>query len=164
MRGLADNSHAQPQVFVHRDYHSRNLMCLEQGNPGILDFQDAVRGPLTYDLVSLLRDCYIAWPAALVERFAVGYHDAAREAGLVDADAGQFLRWFDLTGIQRHLKAIGIFSRLKIRDGKSRYLGDIPRTWGYLRRVSAVQPSMAGLSDLLDQLGLDARVAAMESA
>lgn len=164
MRGLADNSHAQPQVFVHRDYHSRNLMRLEQDNPGILDFQDAVRGPVTYDLVSLLRDCYIAWPAGQVRQFAAGYHGAAHEAGLVDADAEQFLRWFDLTGIQRHLKAIGIFSRLKIRDGKSRYLKDIPRTYGYLRRVAAARASMAGLVELIDQLELDAKVAAMEFA
>jgi N-acetylmuramate 1-kinase len=164
MRGLADNSHAQPQVFVHRDYHSRNLMLLEQGNPGILDFQDAVRGPLTYDLVSLLRDCYIAWPAAQVRQLAAGYHQAAREAGLTEDDAEQFLRWFDLTGIQRHLKAIGIFSRLKIRDGKSRYLKDIPRTYGYLRQVASGQASMAGLVELIDQLGLDAHITALESA
>ena len=164
MRGLADNSHAQPQVFVHRDYHSRNLMLLERDNPGILDFQDAVRGPLTYDLVSLLRDCYIAWPAEQARQLVTGYHESVREAGLVDGDVEQFLRWFDLTGIQRHLKAIGIFSRLKIRDGKSRYLKDIPRTWGYLRQVSAGQDSMKGLVGLLDQLDLDARVAGIESS
>ena len=164
MRKLADNSHAQPQVFVHRDYHSRNLMRLERENPGILDFQDAVRGPVTYDLVSLLRDCYIAWPAERVRQFASHYHAAVRAAGLVDVDAGQFLHWFDLTGIQRHLKAIGIFSRLKIRDGKSGYLGDIPRTFRYLRDVSAARGSMAGLVELIDQLDLDARVAALGSA
>ena len=139
-------------------------MLLERDNPGILDFQDAVRGPLTYDLVSLLRDCYIAWPAEQVRQFVTGYHESVREAGLVDGDVEQFLRWFDLTGIQRHLKAIGIFSRLKIRDGKSRYLKDIPRTWGYLRQVSAGQDSMKGLVGLLDQLDLDARVAGIESS
>ena len=164
MRLLADNSHAQPQVFVHRDYHSRNLMRLEGDNPGILDFQDAVRGPLTYDLVSLLRDCYIAWPAEQVRRFASSYHASVREAGLLDVDVERFLHWFDLTGIQRHLKAIGIFSRLKIRDGKSGYLKDIPRTYQYLRRVSAARDSMADLVELIDQLDLDARVAALESA
>jgi aminoglycoside/choline kinase family phosphotransferase len=142
-RRLVENALAQPRVFVHRDYHSRNLMWLEQDNPGILDFQDAMNGPLTYDLVSLLRDCYIAWPPSR------------------DVEAAEFMRWFDLMGVQRHLKAIGIFSRLKIRDGKTGYLKDIPRTLQYVRQVSAAQTSMAELLDLLETLDLKQRVAAL---
>ena len=161
-RLLVENSFAQPQVFVHRDYHSRNLMVLEQGNPGILDFQDAVRGPVTYDLVSLLRDCYVAWPADLVERKMRDYYERARAAGLVDVDAGRFARWFNLTGIQRHLKAVGIFSRLNIRDGKPRYLGDIPRTLAYIEQVSAGEESMNGLAELLQQLDLRRRFEALQ--
>ncbi len=162
-RTLVENALAQPQVFVHRDYHSRNLMKIERGNPGILDFQDAVRGPVTYDLVSLLRDCYIAWPPARVERLALDYYQSARASELLDADSTQFLHWFNLMGIQRHLKAIGIFSRLKIRDGKAGYLGDIPRTLEYLRQVSADETSMAGLFSLIEQLQLGPRVEALEA-
>ncbi len=160
-RQLVDNALAQPQVFVHRDYHSRNLMKISRRNPGILDFQDAVRGPITYDLVSLLRDCYIAWPAARVEALALDYYQAARANGLLEADSAQFLRWFDLMGMQRHLKAVGIFSRLKIRDGKSRYLQDIPRTLEYLREVGAAHPSLAGLAGLIEDLELLPRAAAL---
>ena len=158
---LVDNALGQPQVFVHRDYHSRNLMVVDKDNPGILDFQDAVSGPLTYDLVSLLRDCYIAWPLARVEQLALGYYESARAPQLVDVDAVQFLRWFNLMGIQRHLKVAGIFSRLNIRDGKSRYLGDIPLTLGYLQQVSALEASTAGLSALFDELQLQQRVASL---
>jgi len=158
---LVDNALVQPQVFVHRDYHSRNLMKTEQKNPGILDFQDAVKGPLTYDLVSLLRDCYVAWPAPRVEQLALDYYEVARINELIDVKATQFLRWFDLMGIQRHLKAIGIFSRLKLRDGKTAYLKDIPRTLGYLRQVSAKETSMDGLFSIIEQLQLDPRVSAL---
>jgi len=155
---LVDNALAQPRVFVHRDYHSRNLMVVDRDNPGILDFQDAVFGPITYDLVSLLRDCYIAWPVARVQQLASQYFDYARDQGLIDVDGPQFLRWFNLMGIQRHLKAIGIFSRLKIRDGKTRYLSDIPRTLGYIEQVSGGEMSMLGLLRLLDQLSVRQRV------
>lgn len=158
---LVDNALAQPQVFVHRDYHSRNLMKTEQKNPGILDFQDAVKGPITYDLVSLLRDCYIAWPAPRVEQLALDYFELARVNELVDVKPAQFLRWFNLMGIQRHLKAIGIFSRLKLRDGKTAYLEDIPRTLGYLRQVSAGETSMDGLFSIIEQLQLGPRVTAL---
>lgn len=163
-RLLAENALAQPRVFVHRDYHSRNLMKLSRRNPGILDFQDAVSGPITYDLVSLLRDCYIAWPPARVEALALDYYQAARANGLLDADSAEFLHWFDLMGAQRHLKAIGIFSRLNIRDGKSRYLQDIPRTLEYLREVSAARESMAGMAALIEQLNLVERAAALANA
>jgi aminoglycoside/choline kinase family phosphotransferase len=158
---LIENALAQPQVFVHRDYHSRNLMKLDTHNPGILDFQDAVNGPITYDLVSLLRDCYIAWPPERVDQLAQDYYEFARVNDLVDVDAAQFMRWFNLMGIQRHLKAIGIFSRLKIRDGKPGYLKDIPRTLEYVRQVSADEMSMAGLFSIIEQHGLNLRITAV---
>ncbi len=141
---LAANALEQPRVFVHRDYHSRNLMVCEH-NPGILDFQDAVYGPVTYDLVSLLRDCYIAWPRDQVEAWVRGYHDIALDNGILRSPmAEQFLRWFDLMGVQRHLKAIGIFARLNHRDGKSGYLGDIPRTLTYVEEVASRYAELEG--------------------
>jgi len=160
-QGLIENALAQPQVFVHRDYHSRNLMKLETHNPGILDFQDAVKGPVTYDLVSLLRDCYIDWPQTRVEQLALDYYEIARGNDLIDVEVAQFMRWFNLMGIQRHLKAIGIFSRLKIRDGKAGYLKDIPRTLEYVRQVSADDMSMAELCSIIEELDLNSRIAAV---
>lgn len=143
----------QPRVWVHRDYHSRNLMVTPRNSPGILDFQDAVRGPVTYDLVSLLRDCYIAWPRARVEDWAKGYFELAQQSGLPAGDDDrQFLRWFDLMGVQRHLKAAGIFARLQHRDGKPGYLADIPRTLGYVFEVSGRYPELTGLQRLLADL------------
>ncbi|WP_455234224.1 aminoglycoside phosphotransferase family protein [Thiogranum longum] len=135
---LAESALQQPKVCVHRDYHSRNLMICEYHNPGILDYQDAVIGPLTYDLVSLLRDCYVSWPRQRVEQWVSGYFELARQSGILrpeQADEAQFLRWFDWMGVQRHLKAAGIFARLHHRDGKAGYLGDIPRTLGYITDV-----------------------------
>jgi hypothetical protein len=146
----------QPRVWVHRDYHSRNLMVTTRNNPGILDFQDAVVGPVTYDLASLLRDCYIAWPREQVLDWAKGYFELARQSGLpVGEDDGRFLRWFDLMGAQRHLKAAGIFARLHHRDGKPGYLADIPRTLGYVLEVSARYPELAGLYRLLAELPIE---------
>ena len=142
---LANSALEQPQVSVHRDYHSRNLMVSDH-NPGILDFQDAVFGPVTYDLVSLLRDCYIAWPRERVEQWAMGYHDIALHHGILrEPQEGRFLHWFDLMGVQRHLKAIGIFSRLNYRDGKPGYLEDIPRTLNYVVEVSEQYPELKEL-------------------
>jgi aminoglycoside/choline kinase family phosphotransferase len=149
---LADSALAQPQVLVHRDYHSRNLMVTDRNNPGILDFQDAVIGPVTYDLVSLLRDCYIQWPRARVEDWALGYQELALQSGILreeHEDPRQFLRWFDLMGVQRHLKAAGIFARLNHRDGKPGYLDDIPRTLGYVVEVSGRYPELAGLGEFV---------------
>jgi len=149
---LADNALAQPQVLVHRDYHSRNLMVTGRNNPGILDFQDAVIGPVTYDLVSLLRDCYIEWPRNRVEDWALGYRELALQSGILreeHEDPRQFLRWFDLMGVQRHLKAAGIFARLNHRDGKPGYLDDIPRTLGYVVEVSRRYPELAGLGEFV---------------
>jgi aminoglycoside/choline kinase family phosphotransferase len=152
---LAQAALAQPRVWVHRDYHSRNLMLTPRNNPGILDFQDAVLGPVTYDLVSLLRDCYIAWPRARVEDWVKGYHDLALQSGIpVGADDARFLSWFDLMGVQRHLKAAGIFARLQHRDAKPGYLADIPRTLGYVLEVSARYPELQPLPALLRELRL----------
>jgi len=152
-QSLVEAALEQPQVWVHRDYHSRNLMVTADNNPGILDFQDAVRGPVAYDLVSLLRDCYIAWPVTRVERWVREYFSLARGSGLpVGDDPERFHRWFDLMGVQRHLKAAGIFARLLHRDGKPGYLGDIPRTLVYVIQVSARYPVLGALHDLLSRL------------
>jgi aminoglycoside/choline kinase family phosphotransferase len=139
----------QPSTCVHRDYHSRNLMVLDSDSPGVIDFQDAVIGPITYDLVSLLRDCYIAWPEPRVERWRQGYFERLQQAGLINCSPAQFKRWFDLMGLQRHLKAIGIFSRLHLRDSKSVYLDDIPRTLNYVTTVCAAYPELAEFNDFL---------------
>jgi N-acetylmuramate 1-kinase len=151
---LADSALAQPVVPVHRDYHSRNLLVTDRNNPGIVDFQDAVMGPVTYDLVSLLRDCYIAWPRQQVEEWALGYRDLALHSGILrhEYDAAEFLRWFDLMGVQRHLKAAGIFARLNHRDGKSGYLQDIPRTLGYVMEVTSRHSELAPFHELLQCL------------
>jgi aminoglycoside/choline kinase family phosphotransferase len=139
----------QPITCVHRDYHSRNLMVLNDDSPGVIDFQDAVIGPITYDLVSLLRDCYIAWPSQQVEQWMIQYYQLLLQAKLIACNPAQFKRWFDLMGLQRHLKAIGIFSRLHLRDGKSSYLNDIPRTLNYVTTVCATYPELIEFSDFL---------------
>lgn len=152
---LVSNALEQPRVCVHRDFHSRNLMVTDHNNPGILDFQDAVRGPVTYDLVSLLRDCYIEWPRARVEDWALGYQRLAVQSGVLrEENDSRFLRWFDLMGVQRHLKAVGIFCRLQYRDNKSGYLRDIPRTLGYIVEVSGRYEELVPLHDLLGTLPL----------
>jgi len=149
---LADNHLSQPQVVMHRDFHSRNLMRTE-GQLALIDFQDTVLGPVAYDLVSLLRDCYIAWPRALVESLRDEYLQQARQQGVVPAGvmAEQFGRWFDWSGLQRHLKAIGIFARLYHRDGKPDYLKDIPRTLDYVIQVTARYPELQAFSDWLQR-------------
>jgi aminoglycoside/choline kinase family phosphotransferase len=146
------NNLAQPQVFVHRDYHSRNLM-VSTPNPGVLDFQDAVHGPITYDLVSLLRDAYVEWDEELQLDWSIRYWEQARSAGLpVHADFGTFWRDFEWMGIQRQLKVLGIFARLNIRDGKAGYVADMPRVLGYLRRAASRYPEFDALIALLDAL------------
>ncbi|HEY5806952.1 MAG TPA: phosphotransferase [Povalibacter sp.] len=151
---LVNEALAQPRVFVHRDYHSRNLMVgggRFGASPGILDFQDAVHGPVTYDLVSLLRDCYVAWPIDRVHEWVTRFREVARAAGVdTGPDQKTFLRWFDMMGVQRHLKAIGIFARLWHRDGKPGYLKDIPRTLNYVRVVCASYPELQYLRQLID--------------
>lgn len=138
---------AQPIVFVHRDYHSRNLMVLAHDNPGVIDFQDALAGPCGYDLVSLLKDCYIEWPRARVEAWVRGYRTAlVARGGEGGGDDAEFLRWFDLIGLQRHIKVLGIFARLWYRDGKSGYLNDLPRTLGYVRDAAHRYPELQTFS------------------
>ncbi|MEW8506932.1 MAG: phosphotransferase [Candidatus Thiodiazotropha sp.] len=147
---LADSALQQPRVCVHRDYHSRNLMQTRQHNPGILDFQDAVIGPVTYDLVSLLRDCYINWPAERVHNWAMDYYELAVRSGILYAEhKAQFMTWFDLMGVQRHLKASGIFARLNRRDGKPGYLHDIPRTLGYITSLDSGFSQLQALSEFI---------------
>ena len=147
----------QPRVFVHRDYHSRNLMHRECRNPGVIDFQDAVAGPIAYDLVSLLRDVYLRWPEDRVVDWVDAYHDSAVARGLVEADRGQFRRWFDLTGMQRHLKIAGIFARLWHRDGKSRYLDDLPLTLAYLEEVAPRYPETDSVVRILGEFDIVSR-------
>lgn len=153
---LAGNALEQPRRFVHRDYHSRNLMWLAENNPGVLDFQDAVLGPITYDLVSLLRDCYIAWPDEMVASWMEEYRQRLLAAKMLpdDVTGELFTRWFDLMGVQRHLKATGIFARLNYRDGKPGYLKDIPRTMGYIHRVAPDYPELEPFRELLLELGI----------
>lgn len=148
---LISSALEQPQVCVHRDYHSRNLMVLEDNSLGIIDFQDAVIGPITYDLVSLLRDCYVAWPEQKVYQWMTLYFQQISKTGLLTEDLETFTRWFDLMGLQRHLKAIGIFSRLHLRDNKSSYLNDIPRTMGYVSQICNQYPELAEFNTFLTQ-------------
>lgn len=150
---LLANNLAQPQVYVHRDYHSRNLMVMPQGNPGILDFQDAVYGPITYDLVSLLRDAYIQWDEEMVLDWAIRYWERAKRAGLpVNPDIDAFYRDFEFMGLQRHLKVLGIFARLYHRDGKDAYLKDLPLVMEYTRKAAGRYNTLAPLIRLLDEL------------
>ncbi len=143
---------AQPTVFVHRDYHSRNLMVVEDRNPGVLDFQDALRGPIGYDLVSLLKDCYISWPRERVERWVLQYRERLQaRGGPVGSDAREFLRWFDLIGVQRHIKVLGIFARLWYRDGKPGYLRDLPLTLEYVRDTCTRYAELADLAQLVEE-------------
>lgn len=146
---LIDNALSQAQCAVHRDYHSRNLMALQSGQVGIIDFQDAVYGPVTYDLVSLLRDCYIELDSNLVQELALNYKQTSTIETVRSANEALFLKQFDLMGIQRHMKAAGIFARLALRDGKFGYLNDIPRTFGYILKQTARYNELQSLHSLL---------------
>ena len=148
---LVANALDQPRVFVHRDYHSRNLMLTADNNPGILDFQDAVEGPLTYDLVSLLKDCYVKWPAEKVWNWALDFYRGLDEAMRARVDERQFRRYFDLMGVQRHLKAAGIFSRLNHRDGKAGFMRDIPRTLSYIVELGPRYDELGFVVALIEQ-------------
>ena len=151
-KDLADSALKQPQVFVHRDFHSRNLMHIEGKYPGIIDHQDAVLGPITYDLVSLLRDCYIKWPNQKVIEFALSYYEKVLDRNEIsNIQEKTFLKWFDLMGMQRHLKAIGIFSRLNIRDNKPTYIEDIPRTLNYIKSVANKYSETEKLAELINK-------------
>jgi N-acetylmuramate 1-kinase len=149
---LVKSALAQPAVYVHRDYMPRNLMVSEP-NPGVLDFQDAVLGPITYDVVSLMRDAFLSWEEKRVLDWTVRYWQKARAAGLpVDADFGEFWRAFEWMGLQRHLKVLGIFARINYRDGKPKYLSDTPRFIAYARPVAKRYRELAPLNRLLDQI------------
>jgi hypothetical protein len=143
---------AQPLVLVHRDYHSRNLMRLPSRNPGIIDFQDALAGAVGYDLVSLLKDCYIDWPRARVEHWVSAYRARLGVAGgLAGSSEREFLRWFDLIGLQRHIKVLGIFARLWYRDRKSAYLPDLPRTLEYVLDAARRHVELRGFAHWLQR-------------
>ena len=166
---LVNEALAQPQVFVHRDYHSRNLMVTSQRSPGVIDFQDAVRGPVGYDLASILKDCYVEWPRAQVEAWVARYRDRLLAGGpqgsaLAGASPGQFLRWFDLVGLQRHIKVLGIFARLCWRDGKTAYLADLPRTLAYVQGVAHSYPELARFAAFVDARLAPGLAAASERA
>ncbi|RUO24305.1 serine/threonine protein kinase [Aliidiomarina minuta] len=150
---LVDNATGQPQVGVHRDYHSRNIMCTESSGLALIDFQDAVLGPVTYDAVSLLRDCYLAWPDELVSELSEHLYQRLQTEHILQPEVSlqQWQRWFDLMGIQRHCKAAGIFARLCHRDGKLNYLADVPRTLNYILEVSAKYPELSDFHRLLKE-------------
>ena len=149
---LIQSAQAQPQVCVHRDYHSRNLLVTPENSPGILDFQDAVLGPITYDVVSLLRDSYVAWPEPQIMNWSSYYRMQAEKAGLFPQRLRDYWeQWFDWMGMQRHIKVAGIFARLALRDGKVSFLKDIPRTLNYLSRMSKKYPEHLWLFDFLQE-------------
>ena len=149
---LIDSALAQPKVYVHRDYMPRNLMRCEP-NPGVLDFQDAVLGPIAYDVVSLLRDAFVSWQEERVLDWCVRYWEKAKRAGLpVAADFAAFWRDFEWIGLQRHLKVLGIFARIRYRDGKAKYLEDAPRFLDYARAVARRYAALAPLAGLLDEI------------
>ncbi len=153
---LIENATQQPQVFVHRDYHSRNLMITDNNNPGVIDYQDAVIGPITYDLVSLFKDCYIEWPHDKIEYWLELYLYRLVPENPITKQT--FYRWFDLMGVQRHLKVLGIFSRLNYRDGKAQYLNDLPLTLKYITVSCEKHEELQPLKQLLKQLQKKASV------
>lgn len=152
MQALLNSAAEQPVAFVHRDYHSRNLMIVPEANPGILDFQDAVVGPLTYDLVSLLKDCYIQWPLQRVYTWAEDYRQRLVAAGRIEVGPTRWRRWFDWMGLQRHLKVLGIFARLNYRDGKAAYLKDLPLVLDYTLAVCERYGDLAPFGAWLERI------------
>ena len=147
---LIQSAIEQPQVFVHRDYHSRNLMITDDNNPGVIDYQDAVIGPISYDLVSLFKDCYIEWPRERVELWLDLYLARITPTRLIDK--ATLARWFDLMGVQRHLKVLGIFARLNYRDGKAQYLDDLPLTLKYVLDACDSYEELQPLRSLFEQI------------
>ena len=145
-----------PKTFVHRDYHSRNLLVTDINNPGIIDYQDAVIGPVTYDLVSLLKDCYVSWNEGLVEDMLESFFTRMKSSKM--NNISDFRYWFEITGLQRHIKAIGIFSRLKYRDGKNNYLDDIPRTYKYMERVLNKYKELTPLNEMFNDLNIGNKI------
>lgn len=153
----------QPQVFVHRDYHSRNLMLTEAHNPGVIDYQDAVLGPVCYDLASLLRDCYISWPEQQVREWVNTFQAMATKRGIIpEIDEQVFQQWFDWIGLQRHIKVLGIFARLNHRDGKAHYLGDLPLTLSYVLSVANKYTEMKPLVDIFNKYDIPERIGTVE--
>lgn len=150
MQRLLRSAGEQPVAFVHRDYHSRNLMIVPGANPGILDFQDAVIGPVSYDLVSLLKDCYVQWPLPRVYAWADEFRQQLIAAGRIEVGQTRWRRWFDWMGLQRHLKVLGIFARLNYRDGKSGYLNDLPLVLDYTLSVCARYGELAPFGQWLE--------------
>ncbi|HKT29503.1 aminoglycoside phosphotransferase family protein [Dyella sp.] len=150
---IVHNALEQPRCFVHRDYHSRNLLVVERDSPGVIDFQGALAGPITYDLASLLRDAYIVWPRERVEAWVESYRQRLRHAGVIgeDIDSKRFLRWFDLTGLHRHVRVLGQFYRLWYRDGKPGYLADVPRVYYYVVSVARSYPELADFAALIER-------------
>lgn len=146
---LIRSAREQPQVFVHRDYHSRNLLVGRNNNPGIVDYQDAVCGPVTYDLVSLLKDCYVKWPRAETDNWLSAFQERCGYISGQTFSHEQFIRWFDLMGVQRHLKASGIFARLLHRDGKPGFIKDIPRTLSYIVDLELDYSELSPLIDII---------------
>ena len=149
-RRLMDNALAQPRVLTHRDFMPRNLMPVEDG-PAVLDFQDCVRGPIAYDPISLFKDAFLGWPLERVDGWLALYHERALSAGLPVPELARFRRDADWLGVQRHLKVLGIFSRLHYRDAKSKYLADAPRFIGYLDEVLPRYSDLAPLRELIDE-------------
>ncbi len=160
LHSIATIINQQPQVFVHRDYHSRNLMITQENNPGVIDYQDAMYGPVTYDLVSLLRDCYIEWPIEKVSKWALDFKQKAIKNGFIESNISDetFGQWFDYMGMQRHLKVLGIFARLNHRDGKSGYLKDLPLTLDYFMRVANKYPMTKPLHDLFIEWNIPQKI------
>lgn len=152
---LVDNALEQPQVLTHRDFHSRNLMVTRHNSPGILDFQDAVIGPVAYDVASLLKDCYLHWSDEQLSHWVRDYTNLAEAAGILSiADLKHFRRWFDLIALQRHIKCAGIFTRLFLRDGKPAYLRDIPRVMQYILMTSSKYPELLAYNSWLKDIVL----------
>lgn len=147
---LVANVEAQPKVFMHRDFHSRNLMVLDNDALGVIDFQDAVYGPVTYDAVSLLRDCYVKWPNSTVETLFGEFIPLAEKQLGLEYSIDTWKRWFDLMGIQRHVKAAGIFARLKLRDNKDGYINDIPLTLSYIVDIANRYPELTFLAQFVE--------------
>jgi hypothetical protein len=156
---LIDSAIGQPVAFVHRDYHSRNLMVTQDNNPGIIDYQDAVLGPATYDLVSLLRDCYIVWPQSQIEWWVDSYRKEAITLGILPpVDQQTYQQWFDLMGLQRHLKVLGIFARLNHRDGKPGYLNDLPLVLSYVLEIGSRYPETSELIEWMRRADIPERI------
>ena len=145
-----------PKTFVHRDFHSRNLIVTDANNPGVIDYQDAVIGPVTYDIVSLLKDCYVTWDDGLIDDMLESFFNRIKSSKV--NNISDFRYWFDMTGLQRHIKAIGIFSRLNYRDSKDNYLKDIPRTYSYIKKILKKYKDLSIMDEIFSSLDLSSKI------